>query len=206
MPAFTDVHLLSDKMRIAARPEKLEKFSEEHAGFYMKYASFVFGTLRKASFQRFLGWMLRKENIEEQMVTDVQVRVLPFKRKNGNGLAGNCNADRGKIQIYPRTRKFCRKLIQEFGKGGFISYVKSRARAALIHELLHLKYASNEPKVRELTKGYFAIFTRNQRAHNSQVASVYGMIFKPRIVENVPACRVNASAVLGSQVSSGNMG
>lgn len=206
MSACTDAGLFSDRMRIAARPEKLEKFSEEHAVFYTKYASFVFKTLRKASFQRFLGWMLRKENIEEQKVTDVQVRVLPFKRKNGNGLAGNCNADRGKIQIYPRTMKFCRKLIQEFGKDGFISYVKSRARTALIHELLHLKYAKNEPKVRELTKGYFAIFARNQRTYNSQVASVHRMIFEPVIVENVPNGRVNAPVVSGSQVSSGNMG
>jgi hypothetical protein len=130
------------------------------------------------------------------MVRDVQVRVLPYRRKNGNGLAGNCKADRGKIQIYPRTLKFCRKLIQEFGKDGFISYVRSRARAALIHELLHLKYAKDEKKVRELTKGYFTIFTRNRPPRNPHVSSVYSMIFRSEVTKNVSTARANVDRVV----------
>ena len=84
---LTEMRLLSNKMKITVHPEKLERFSKKRVGFYLKYASFVFRTLRRPSFQEFLSWMLRKENIEENMLRDVEVRVLPFKKKNGNGLA-----------------------------------------------------------------------------------------------------------------------
>lgn len=185
MSMLTETHSLSNKMKIIVNPEKPEKFSQKHVSFYMKYASFVFRTLRRPSFQKFLRWMLRKENIEEQMVRDVQVRVFPFRRKNGNGLAGNCNTSIGKIQIYPKTLKSCQELMQEFGKDKFISYAGSRARAALIHELLHLKYANDEEKVRELTKEYFAVFTQNRPAQSSHVPSIYSMIFKTKIEDSL---------------------
>jgi DNA polymerase III delta prime subunit len=184
MPTLTEMHLLSKKMKITVHAEKLEKFSQKHVGFYMKYASFVFRTLRRPSFQKFLRRMLRKENIEEHMIRDVQVRVFPFQRKNGNGLAGNCNTSKGKIQIFPKTLKFCQKLMQKFGKDKFILYVRSRARAALIHELLHLKYANDEEKVRELTKEYFAVFTQKRSTQNSHISSIYSMIFKPKATKN----------------------
>lgn len=172
------------KMKITVHAEKLKKSSQHHVGFYMKYASFVFRSLRRPSFQKFLRWMLRKENIEEHMIRDVQVRVFPFQRKNGNGLAGNCSTNRGKIQIFPKTLKFCQKLMQKFGKDKFTLYVRSRARAALIHELLHLKYANDEEKVRELTKEYFAVFTQNRTTQNSHISSIYNMIFKPKTIRN----------------------
>ena len=185
---LTEMRLLSNKMKITVHPEKLERFSKKRVGFYLKYASFVFRTLRRPSFQEFLSWMLRKENIEENMLRDVEVRVLPFKKKNGNGLAGNCNTGNGKIQIYPRTLKFCRKFMEQSGRDRFTSYVGIRARAALIHELLHLKYASDEEKVRQLTQEYFAVFTQNRPTPNSHMSSVYSMIFKPKATENTPAC------------------
>lgn len=178
--------MLSNKMKITVHPEKIEDPSQKQVGFYMKYASFVLRTLRRPSFQKFLSWMLRKENIEEHMVRDVQVAVFPFQRKNGNGLAGHCNTNRGRIQIYPKTCKFCQELIQECGKDKFISYAGSRARAALIHELLHLKYANDEEKVRELTREYFAVFAQNRSAQNSHVPSIYNMIFRSEATENAP--------------------
>jgi hypothetical protein len=171
-------------MKITVSPRKLEEFPQKDVGFYMKYASFVFRTLRRPSFQKFLRWMLRRENIEEQKIRDVQVRVLPSRRKNGNGLAGNCNANRGKIQIYPKSSKFCQGLMRESGKGKFVCYAGSRARAALIHELLHLKYAKDEEKVRELTKEYFVVFTQNRPAQNSRIPSICSMLFGTKAVEN----------------------
>jgi hypothetical protein len=171
-------------MKIAVNSEKLEVFSQKQVGFYMKYASFVFRTLRRPSFQKFLRWMLRRENIEERMVRDVQVRVFPLRRKNGNGLAGNCNTDRGKIQIYPRSLKFCQELMEELGKDKFILYAGSRARAALIHELLHLKYVNDEERVRELTKEYFAVFTQNRPEQSSHIPSICNRIFNAKATEN----------------------
>jgi hypothetical protein len=184
MSTLTEMHSLPSKMKITVPAEKLGKFSQNHVSFYMKYASFVFRSLKRPSFQKFLRWMLRKENIEENAIRDVQVRVFPFQRKNGNGLAGNCSTYRGEIRIFPKTMKFCQKLRQKFGKDKFTLYVRSRARAALIHELLHLKYADDEEKVRELTEEYFAVFTHNRSTQNQYTSSIYCMIFKTKATEN----------------------
>jgi DNA polymerase III delta prime subunit len=185
MATLTKMHSLPSKMKITVHAEKLGKFSQNHVSFYTKYASFVFRSLKRPSFQKFLRWMLRKENIEENAIRDVQVRVFPLQRKNGKGLAGNCSTDRGEIRIFPKTLKFCQKLRQKFGNDEFTLYVRSRARAALIHELLHLKYASDEERVRELTREYFAVFTQDQSTRNPQVCSIYNMIFKPKTTKNV---------------------
>jgi hypothetical protein len=171
-------NLLSKKMKITVPSARLERFSSRHVNFYSKYASYVFKALSKPSFQKFLSWMLKRENIEEQMITDVHVRVLPFRKKNGNGLAGNCDIQNGIIQIYPRTRKFCTRLKREFGKNGFLSYVRIRARAALIHELLHLKYGRNEEKVRQATKEYTATFSRKRLSQNPALLTLYAVLFQ----------------------------
>ncbi len=184
MSALVEPRPLFGRMKIAASPRKLEGFSQKQVSFYMKYASFVFRTLTRPSFQKFLCWMLKREKIEEQMVRDVQVRVFPFRRKNGNGLAGHCNTSRGRIHIYPKTVKFCQELIEESGKDKFISYAGSRARAALIHELLHLKYAKDEERVRELTKEYFMVFTQNRPTMDSQSPRICNMIFDAKADEN----------------------
>jgi len=49
--------------------------------------------------------------------------------------------------------------MEKVGNNGFKQYIKNRAKAALIHELLHLKYEDNETKVRELTNKYFSIYS-----------------------------------------------
>src|SRR4030042_1390584 len=169
---------LSNKIKIIVGPEKLGSFSQNHVTFYMKYSSFVFRSLKRPSFQRFIYWMLRRENIEEQMVRAVDVKVFPLRRKNGKGLAGNCDTTRGKIRIYPKTVKFCRVFTQKFGKNNLLVYAGSRARAALIHELLHLKYATDEEKVRELAEDYFFAFTQIKPSKTPKNLSIYKMVFK----------------------------
>jgi hypothetical protein len=171
---------LSSKMRISVDPQKLESFSQNHVKFYLKYSSFVFRALKKPSFQKFLRWMLKKEKIEEQIVRAVQVKVLPFKRKNGNGVAGKCNTARGRILIYPKTIKFCQIFKQKFGRNNLLAYAGNRARAALIHELLHLKYTKDEKTVRELAKDYFCIFTQKQCNQSARSLFIYTMIFNTK--------------------------
>jgi hypothetical protein len=172
---------LSSKMRISVDHEKLGNFSQNHVKFYLKYSSFVFKALKKHSFQKFLRWMLKKEKIEEQIVSAVHVKVLPFRRKNGKGVAGNCNTARGRIRIYPKTVKFCQIFKQKFGLNTLLAYAGNRARAALIHELLHLKYAEDEKTVRKLSKDYFCIFTQKQPAQSAHSLFIYTMIFNAKI-------------------------
>ena len=171
---------LSSKVVISIDPKKLETFSQNHLKFYLKYSSFVFKALKKHSFQRFLRWMLKKEKIEEQIVNTVQVKVLPFRGKTGHGVAGKCNTASGRIRIYPKTIKFCQIFKQRFGLSALLAYAGNRARAALIHELLHLKYAEDEKTVRELTKDYFSIFTQKQNAQSTHSLYIFTMIFNPK--------------------------
>jgi hypothetical protein len=171
---------LSSKMRISVDSKKLESFSENYVSFYLKYSSFVFRALKKPSFQMFLRWMLKKEKIEEQIVSAVQVKVLPFRRKNGHGVAGKCNTARGRIRIYPKPVKFCQVFKQKFGRNNLLAYAGNRARAALIHELLHLKYAKDEKTVRELAKEYFCIFTQKQCTQSARSLFIYTMIFNAK--------------------------
>jgi len=171
---------LSSKMLISVDPKKLENFSQNHVKFYLKYSSFVFKALKKHSFQKFLRWMLKKEKIEEQIISAVQVKVLPFRRKNGHGVAGKCNTARGRIRIYPKTIKFCQIFKQKFGQNNLLAYAGNRARAALIHELLHLKYEEDEKTVRELAKEYFCFFTQKQCKQSVRSLFIYTMIFNAK--------------------------
>jgi diadenosine tetraphosphate (Ap4A) HIT family hydrolase len=175
---------LSSKMRINADYEKLENFSQKHIQFYLKYSSFVFRALKKVLFQKFLNWMLKKEKIEVHAVRAVHVKVLPLRRKNGKGIAGKCDTARGRIQIYPKTMKFCQVFKHKFGRNSFLFYAGNRARAALIHELLHLKYSADEKTVRELAQDYFFIFTRKQPAQSSKALTIYKMIFNAKVSGN----------------------
>ena len=120
--------------------------------------------------------MLRKERIGEHEVRDVQIRMFPFIKENGNGLAGKCSS-RGRILLFPKNLDFLREKKQELGKEKVGFYIRGRARAALIHELLHLKYASDEEKVRELTEEYFNIFTKHQHTQDLESHNVTKMIF-----------------------------
>jgi len=172
---------LSSKMRISVDHEKLGNLSQNQVRFYLKYSSFVFRALKKPLFQKFLHWMLKKERIEEQTVKAVHVKVLPLRRKNGKGIAGNCDTARGRIRIYPKTTKFCQTFKQKFGRTNLLVYAGNRARAALIHELLHLKYIEDEKTVRELAKDYFCIFTQKHSLQSVHSLFIYKMIFNAKI-------------------------
>jgi hypothetical protein len=177
---LTNNFQISSKMRISVDHKKLESLSQNHVKFYLKYSSFVFKALKKPSFQNFLRWMLKKEEIEAQIVRAVQVKVLPFRRKNGNDVAGKCNTTQGRIRIYPKTIRFCHTFKQKFGRNKLLTYAGNRARAALIHELLHLKYAKDEKTVRELTKEYFCIFTQKHCTQSARSLFIYTMIFNAK--------------------------
>ena len=167
---------LSSKIRIAVHPQKMVRLHEKRLRFYRKYAAFVYKTLRKPLFQEFLNWVIKRENIEENMVEDIQVRIFPFRKENGNVLAGRWS-NKGKILVYPKSLDFLRKITRGCKKEKVCFYLESRAKATLIHELLHVKYEDNEDKVRELTKKYFSIFIQHQNTENSNVHSVLKTLF-----------------------------
>lgn len=155
---------VSSKIRKVVHRQNVAKFSE-NLRFYAKYATFVSKALRKSRFQKFLKWVIKREKIEENMIKDIQVRVFPFQKENGNALAGRCRS-KGEILIYPKKFEFCQDLMRKYGKEKTLSYIRNRAQAALVHEFLHVKYSSDEEKVRKLTKKYFNIFAENQNTYD----------------------------------------
>lgn len=168
--------MISGKINVNALHIKANSLQGNHIGFYKKYAAFVFKNLRKEHFQRFLCWLFKRENIDESVVRDIQVKVFPSKKKNGNTLAGKWK--KGQIFIYPRSLDFYRGLITKHGIETARYYVKSRAWATLIHEILHAKYSSNEDKVRNLTKRYFKTFVGNLEKESFDEQEIFEMLFK----------------------------
>ncbi len=175
-PCRMKMSRLSSKIRVVSNPKKVESCPEKGLHFYKNYASVVSETLRKPIFQRFLDWIIKREKIEKTAVKDIQVRVFPFQKENGKSVAGRCNNE-GVILIFPKKRSFLQKKLQDHKKEKVRFYLKSRAMAALIHELLHVKYDSNESKVRKLTKKYFSIFIRHQNTNTQKVHSIQKMLF-----------------------------
>jgi hypothetical protein len=169
--------VLSKKIAVAVGPKKQSLRPRKHIAFYLRYALTVQKTLRSPLFQKFIRWMLRKENIAEQAVKNVQVMVFPFRKKNGNGLAGRWNG-KGGVLIYPRRLEYCQRLMQKQTEETVHAYIRNRARAALMHELLHIKYLDDEKRVRKLTKQYFHTFIRHLNASNSDISNMMKMLFK----------------------------
>lgn len=167
---------LRSKIRMGVHPQKLVRFSDRHLWFYTKYAAVVLKTLKKPLFQKFLNWIIKRENIEGNMIRTVQVMVFPFRKENGKGLAGRCNS-KGEILIYPKRLNFFRKKMRKCKRQKVHFYIRSRAMATLIHELLHVKYLDEEDKVRELTRKYFSIFIRHQDTQNSNAHRILKMLF-----------------------------
>ena len=154
---------LSNKIRVVADSKKIENVSEHELKFYANYASAVSDTLKKPLFQKFLHWIIKKEEIEKKFVKDIQVRVFPFQKENGNSLAGRCNSTDGVILIFPKKHSYVEKKLENHKKRKVRFYLKNRAMAALIHELLHVKYEGNENKVRKLTEKYFHLFNNRHK-------------------------------------------
>ena len=176
-----DNRFLYGKIRIGLIPEELRAFSSNQVRFYRRYSTFVFKSLAKTSFQRFLSWMMTKEHIEKETIRVIQVKILPLRGKNGKGVAGKCNLTQGLIRIYPKTSRFCQLFRQKFGKKILHIYAKNRARAALIHELLHLKYVEDEKTVRELSQKYFRVFTKRLYSVKFHAFCIHTMVFSSRI-------------------------
>ena len=163
------------RIKIVASIKKGDK-KASHSEFYSKYAIVVFRCLRKPIFLKFVNWVLKREEIQEEKVKNVQVRMFPLVKNNGHSLIGRCNP-RGEVFLYPKRLDVCKKKFQKIKPEGFRKYVEGRARASLIHELLHLKYKSDENKVRQLTKKYFTFFHRNQNSEQSDLTKYKDMIF-----------------------------
>jgi len=166
---------LSSKIKLSTENRNKTLQTNKHTSFYTKYARFTLKALRKASFQEFLEYIILAENINETTVNAVNVEIFPEKRKKGYAIIGRCNTNSGKIRIYPRTIDFCTAFKKKFGKEFLVSYVGYKARAALLHELLHLKYANDEKRVRELTESYFSVYIKIKSAKQS--ASLHSLIF-----------------------------
>ena len=167
---------LSNKIRVVLNLKKGVSYPERRLRFYKRYASVVSSTLKKPIFQRFLNWIIARENIEKKAVNDIQVRIFPFQKKNGNSLAGRCNPE-GVILLFPKRRRFLQKKMVDYGKEKIRFYIKTRARAALIHELLHVKYKGNERKVRQLTRKYLGIYIRHQNTPSQKMIGLQKMLF-----------------------------
>ncbi len=168
-------YVLSSKIKIAAKYDKRDYAGTQYH-FYSKYSLFVLKALKRKSFQEFLDSMLKKEDIKEANINAVKIEVFPAPRRNGFNIAGKCNTCNGRIRIYPKNIKFCHAFREEFGKSTLVSYAGNRARASLIHELLHLKYISDEEQVRELTKIYFTKYEQ-QFDKKSNSISIYQLLF-----------------------------
>jgi len=119
---------------------------------------------------------MKREKISKEEIKNVQIRMFPSIKNNGNPLIGKCNTQ-GEIFLYPKRLEICIKKIKKIKPEGFKKYVEGRARASLIHEILHLKYESDENKVKKLTKKYFTIFHRNQYSKLSELTKYKEMIF-----------------------------
>jgi hypothetical protein len=171
-------YVLPGKIKIGQESNKTD--ATKHLSFYTSYSHFILKALKKSSFQEFLWFMLLTENIEQRNVSSVEIKVLPAPRKNGYNIVGKCNVSRGNISIYPKTFNYCFSLRKKYGKKYVFAFVGNRARAALMHELLHLKYVSDEKKVRELTDGYFSEYIKKQSNKNANLRSLHDLIFSSK--------------------------
>jgi hypothetical protein len=165
---------LNSKIKIALDSDK--NGSQRHFHFYKNYSAFILKSLQKSSFQEFICSMLSSESIEEKTVNTVDIKVFPAPRKNGFNIVGKCDTFRGRIRIYPKTFSFCFALKKKYGKNYLFAFVGNRARAALMHELLHLKYVGDEKKVQELTGIYFSAYMKKQFGKNSNLISLPDLI------------------------------
>jgi hypothetical protein len=148
-----------------------------NSGFYLRYSRFMLKALNEKAFQEFLAGMLKIERIPQKSIDSISIEVLPAPRKNGLTIAGKCNTRNGKIRIYPKPLKFCDAFRKEYGHYLLVEFAGNRARAALIHELLHLKYGGDEDGVRKLTKAYYSQLIKNEYADSSKALYMCKLIF-----------------------------
>ena len=166
---------MKQRLKIVASIKKGNQ-KKKYSKFYGIYSVVIFRCLRKPIFLKFLNWVMKIEKIQKEKVKNIQIRMFPSIKNNGNPLIGKCNTQ-GEIFLYPKRLDMCRKKIKKIKPESFKKYIEGRARASLIHEILHLKYESDENKVRKLTKKYFSIFHQNQHSDRSELTKYKKMIF-----------------------------
>lgn len=147
------------------------------SNFYAKYSRFTLKALSKSLFQEFLSDILKLEEIPHRSIDSIRIEIFPALRKNGLTIAGKCNTLEGKIRTYPKPMRFCDAFRKEHGRYLLVEYAGSIARAALIHELLHLKYGSDEVKVRKLTKEYYSELIKKENVNRAKALYVCKLIF-----------------------------
>ncbi len=167
---------LGRKIGIAYYSVRVNERCMKHTRFYRKYAAIVYRTLSKPLFQSFLAWMLTKESIEGNMISKIQVIIFPYRNEKGNWLLGRISR-KGEIYIFPKKKGSCKRLRHEFEMDNVQFYIKARAMAALIHEFLHLRYATDESIVRQKTERYFRIFIRKGYATDSKSYPILEQLF-----------------------------
>ena len=145
--------MLTSKTRISTKIQN-SQITHNDLVFYKKYSDYTLKSINKNKFQRFIKYVLKKEKIPENKINQINIRTFPFRNQKGQWVIGKCS-HKGEIKIFPKNRILCLKIASKFGKETLFSYIKNRGMAALIHELLHIKYEKNEQKVRKLTKKYF---------------------------------------------------
>jgi len=179
MTIFQGMNLTS-QMKILYRPPQQEslKPKQRTLQIYHRYAEHVLSALQHARFQRFLGWLLRHERIPWQQIQAIHIRTLPQTKTNGRHLNGTATSN-GVITLYPpATTKHPEGVAANQSKEFTLEYVRWRARATLIHELLHYKYLHRERRVRKLTRRY----TRHYMQPTTHMMNrVFTRIFRSKI-------------------------
>lgn len=158
-------YVLASKISIANSKDN-DCYLSVNSDFYLRYSRFTLKALNKKVFQDFLSDMLEIEKISPKSIGGITIEILPAPRKKGLTIAGKCNIANGEIRIYPKPLKFCHSFRKEYGQYLLVEYAGNRARAALIHELLHLKYGGDELGVRKLTKQYYFQLINNEYARS----------------------------------------
>ena len=120
---------------------------------YHQYAETVLSALQHPRFQRFLSWLLRHEHIPLQRIKTIQIQMFPRIKANGCHLKGAATSN-GIITLYPQAISKNVDKDPNQTDAFALKYVEWRARATLIHELLHYKYRHREQYIRYLTRHY----------------------------------------------------
>jgi hypothetical protein len=150
--------------------------------WYHQYAETVLSALQHPRFQRFLSWLLRHEHIPLQRIKTIQIRMFPRIKANGYHLKGAATSS-GIITLYPQAISENMDKDPNQTDTFALKYVEWRARATLIHELLHYKYRHREQRVRQLTRHYTSCC---MQPTTSAMQRVFSRIFRARAPSSKP--------------------
>ncbi len=164
---------LASRMKILDNPLSQDTMKPQTCQWYHGYAEAVLSALQHSQFQCFLSWLLRYEHIPSQHIKAIHVRTFPRIMANGRYLNGAATS-KGIIAIYPYAKLNTvqnTKRSEEYS----LKYVQWRARATLIHEILHFKYRHREMRIRQLTRKYTH---RCMRPTTRMMKRVFNSIFR----------------------------